>query len=175
MTASPLARFGAAWQARWRTWPAGWRRAAVVALVGAIALAGWQMVWKPAWRQWRDGPARLAQQREAVAVLQRDAASLARWRQAPDAAPLPATPEQAREALLTASRRWLGPQVRVASAQGGWDIVFEGARAEDLAAWLTELRTTLGLSVVRAQWTRDPVSGRWQGTMTASSGASRDG
>lgn len=175
MTVSPLARLGADWQARWRTWPAAWRRAAVVALIGAIALAGWQMVWGPAWRQWRDGPARLAQQREAVAALQRDAAALARWRQVPDATLLPPTPEQAREALLTTSRRWLGPQVRVAAADGGWDIVFEGARAEDLAAWLVELRTTLGLSVVRAQWTRDPASGRWQGSVTASSGAARDG
>lgn len=175
MMASLLARVWAAWQARWQTWPAAWRRAAVVALIGAIALAGWQTVWGPAWRHWRDGPTRLAQQREAVAALQRDAAALARWRQAPDAALLPATPEQAREALLTTSRRWLGPQVRVAAAEGGWDIVFEGARAEDLAAWLVELRTTLGLSVVRAQWTRDPASGRWQGSVTASSGAARDG
>lgn len=175
MTASPLAQRWASWQARWQAWPALWRRSGVLALAFGLALAGWHGVWGPAWRLWRDGPQRLAQQREVVAALQRDAAALARWRQAPDAAWLPVTPEQAREALLANSRRWLGPQARVATVEGGWDIVFAGARAEDLAAWLIALRTTQGLSIVRAQWTRDPASGLWHGSATVSSGAGYDG
>lgn len=173
MTDMPTSSLRARLQARWAGWPPHRRRGLVAGLAaGGIALL-WQTLWQPAWRQLGEGPARQARWVEAVGTVQRDATVLAELRRLPDAG-APALGPQALTAELGArSQRWLGASARVAGVAEGWEVAFDGAPAAGLAAWLSDVRQTLGLRLVRAQWERDPATGTWRGSaqLTAAGGA----
>jgi type II secretory pathway component PulM len=152
------------WASRRRPGPPGGtsqhRRAAPLVAVG-VALAALAIVY-PAWQQIAQSPARQARWLEAIAVLERDARALAQLRSLPDASAARLDPAALSAELQARSRRWLGASARVASAGDGWEVTFDAATSGGLADWLIDVRQTLGLRLVRAQWERDAPG--WRGT-----------
>jgi len=136
------------------------RLTALLAGVG-VAAAALAIVY-PAWQQIAQSPARQARWLEAIAVLERDARALAQLRSLPDAPAAQLDPAALSAELQVRSRRWLGASARVASVGDGWEVTFDAATPRGLADWLIDVRQTLGLRLVRAQWERH--AGHWRGT-----------
>jgi type II secretory pathway component PulM len=159
------------WRARLWPWgrrhrpgpPEGARRqrlAAPLAAVG-VALAAVAIVY-PAWKQIAHSPARQARWLEAIASVDSDARALAQLRALPDAPAAQLDPAALSAELQARSRRWLGASARVAPTSEGWEVTFDAATPDGLADWLTDVRQTLALRLVRAQWERDATG--WRGT-----------
>ena len=152
------------WASRRRPGPPGGtsqhRRAAPLAAVG-VALAALAIVY-PAWQQIVHSPARQAGWLEAIAAVDNDARALASLRALPDAPAAQLDPAALSAELQARSRRWLGASARVAPTSEGWEVTFDAATPDGLADWLTDVRQTLGLRLVRAQWERGATG--WRGT-----------
>ena len=152
------------WASRRRPGPPGGtsqhRLAAPLAAVG-VALAAVAIVY-PAWKQIAHSPSRQARWLDAIAALERDARTLASLRALPDAPAAQLDPAALSAELKARSRRWLGASARVMPTSEGWEVTFDAATPDGLADWLTDVRRTLGLRLVRAQWERDATT--WRGT-----------
>lgn len=151
-------------RAHWTAGPARRRRLLTAGLTLAVLLLLWSFVWLPAWRQLRDGPARQARLLAAIGAVQRDAAALAALRRLPDAGATNQTAESLSAVLHARSQHWLGTTARSAAVGDGWEVAFDGASSAGLAAWLADLRQTMGLIPVHLQWERDPNTGNWRGS-----------
>lgn len=150
-----------AWQAR----PARERRLIALAM-GLVLLAPvWWLALAPAVSTLRAAPAqqaRLSAQAERMQGLQREAQALQALPRLERAAVL--------RALESATQRRLGASARLAVVGDRVQITLKDTPAQDLAAWLADVRSNARATPIEARLTRTGdanagVSLRWSGTL----------
>lgn len=163
---------------RWAAWrtaraaaTAAWsarspRERAMLALAGSVLglLLLWLVAVAPAWRTVRTAPARLEHLESQLQTMQRLAAEVRELRAAP---PLP--PEQTQALLGTAVQR-LGERARLALQGNRAVLTVTGMPAEELSAWIADVRAAARVRVVEGQLTRNP-QGVYVGTLVLAWGA----
>lgn len=156
------ARLAPAWQAL----PQRTRRLVVLLLVlSALGLLAWALL--PAWRTVQEAPARHRQLETQAARMRMLATQAQRLRALPRS-----TPDEARQALESATREQLGAAARVSlpapgagSGQGEQaTVTLTQVPAQALGLWLSQVRTQARVLPVAARLQRD-AQNRWSGTI----------
>lgn len=150
-----------AWQAR----PARERRLIALAMGLVLLALVWWLALAPAVSTLRAAPAqqaRLSAQAERMQGLQREAQALQALPRLERAAVL--------HALESATQRRLGASARLAVVGDRAQITLKDTPAQDLAAWLAEVRSNARATPIEARLTRTGdanagVSLRWSGTL----------
>lgn len=168
--ASPLQ---ARWSATRHSVLAAWaarapRERLLVGLAAAVlgAYLTWALAIAPAWRSTRAAPARLEQLELQLQQMQRLAAEVKELRATP---PLP--PEQS-QAVLGAAAGRLGDRARLTLQGNRATLTITGLPADELTAWLAEVRAAARARVVEAQLNRTP-QGLYAGSVVLAWGGAR--
>jgi general secretion pathway protein M len=120
--------------------------------VTVLALAAlWLLAVQPAWQLLRQAPTRLATLDAQTLTMQRLAAEAKGLRGSPQV-----TPAQSAVALRDASAR-LGSVAKLSIQGDRATLTVEGLSADDLRAWLAEVRGGARARAVEAQLTRGPT------------------
>ncbi len=147
-------------RAHWQRWPVSSRRLlAGTLLVILVAVLAWTSLW-PAWRLLQALP---QQQRQLEARWTR-----MQWlsEQAQLLRTLPrSTADEARQALLRATREQLGSQAQVQVNSHQAVVTLTGIRPERLELWLAQIRTQARVLPSEARLERN-AQGGWDGRVT---------